>query len=225
MTVPVALRHWIEDAEARLAPDFDSWFPSGFDWRRLCADTPRFAQDLGEVWKAETAAAARARLADLAGAAFRGAYVAALSILAAYDAERDPDDALARLTAPLSDDESDAFEEAVARHLGPAEELLGEDVSREGSPPPAAREVATMLRPALPAIREVLAPGLQGAARALVSLGAGGTPSAKVLAGVVNVAVAVAGLRFLAAAAADDAAGGEPLRFDAGSLAAALAPA
>ncbi len=219
--VPAAVRHWIEDAEAAYGPSFEAWFPPAFDWRALCEDAPRFAEELGEAWKPETEPAAKARLEDLAAAAFRGGYVAAVALLAAYDASRDPDQALDRLTQPLSDEETEAFEAGVAEDLASAEELIAGETPA-ALPTNAARAAAEMLKPALPAIRDVLAGGLRSAARVLASLGAGGTPSARVLTGVVNVAVALAGLRYLAAAAADGAGGREPLRFDPAAMAAVL---
>jgi hypothetical protein len=71
-------------------------------------------------------------------------------------------------------------------------------------------------------VREALSPGIAKGARALASLGAGGDASAKVLSGVVNVAVAVAAFRYLAAAEADGTRGREPLSFDADLLDSAL---
>jgi hypothetical protein len=138
VTVPTALRHWIADAEARYAPTFEEWFPQAFDWRALCADAPRFAEQAGEAWPGATAPAARARLEDLAAAAFRGGYLATLALVSAYDAEREPEEALARLVAPVEDDEADAFATLVARDLTVAEELIGGEAP-SGAPPAAAR--------------------------------------------------------------------------------------
>src|SRR5262245_2683925 len=98
--LPKPVRAWVADAEAVHGPTIDEWFPAGFDWRAFCADAPDLAERLGGTWSGGTAAAGKARLEELAVAAFRGAYVASLALLAAYDAEVEPDDALARLTAP-----------------------------------------------------------------------------------------------------------------------------
>ena len=59
-----------------------------------------------------------------------------------------------------------------------------------------------------------LAPGLRSAARALTALGSGSLATARVLSGVANVAIAVAGFRYEAAADADEAMGMDPLALD-----------
>ena len=38
MLLPTGVRHWITEAEAAHGPTFESWFPSGFDWRRCNAE-------------------------------------------------------------------------------------------------------------------------------------------------------------------------------------------
>jgi len=222
--LPTGVRHWITEAEAAHGPTFESWFPSGFDWRRLCADAPAFADRLGETWPTATRAAAEARLEDLAVAAFRGGWLAGLALLSAYDAERDPADALARLVEPLSAAEEDDFEERVERDLEVVEEVVGGEAPSR-APSPSAAEASALARSLRPAATEVLREGLRSAARALASLGAGGDASARVLGGVVNVALALAAFRYQAAVAADEASGVPPLRHDPALLRGALGPA
>ena len=230
MKLPIALANWIADAEATHGPSFEDWAPEGFDWRAFCADAPAFAERLGERWPAATAAAAKVRFEELATAAYRGAYVATLGVFAAYDAQTDPDEALARLATTPSGDEAAAFADAVEGDLDAVEAALGADPAGDDGPSsdgpageasPTARRVIALARPAREVVRETLAPGLRSAARALASLGAGAEPTARVLAGVVNVAVSVAAFRYVAAAEAAEAAGAEPPAYDPDLLAAA----
>jgi hypothetical protein len=227
MKLPTALRNWIADAEASHGQSFEDWAPEGFDWRAFCADAPAFAERLGERWPAATAPAAKARLEELALAAYRGAYVATLCVFAAYDAEADPDDALARLATPVGGDEATGFAEAVAEDLDTVEAALGAesaDGEDAGDFPagasPAALRVIALARSAREVVRETLAGGLRSAARALANLGAGSEATARVLTGVVNVAGSVAAFRYVAAVEAVEA-GGFPPAYDPDLLAAA----
>jgi len=220
MSLPKTLRGWIADAEAAYTPGFDVIAPEGFDWRAFCADTPGLASRLGEEFPDSTAPAVVARLEELAQSAYRGGYLAALSLFAGYDRELEPDDALERLVMPLEEEEAAAFEELVGDSLDDAEAALGgTDVDLpEGD---AGRAVSLALAVRDP-VREALSPGLLSGARTLTSLGAGSEASAKVLAGVVNVAVAVASFRYLASRVADEARGRTPLSFEPQTLEAAL---
>src|SRR5206468_8466357 len=106
-----------------------------------------------------------------------------------------------RPVAPLDDDEAEAFEAAVADDLGLVEAALGGESSAGESE--RAKTVVALALVARDAVREALAAGLTSAARALSALGSGSLATAKVLSGVANVAIAVAGFRYEAAADAD----------------------
>ena len=220
--MPTALRNWIADAEGSHGQSFEDWAPEGFDWRAFCADAPAFAERLGEQWPTATGRAARARLEELAVAAYRGAYVATLCVFSAYDAESDPDDALARLATQVGGAEAPAFADAVAADLDTVEAALGAgDDDPAGDASPAARRVIALALSAREVVREMLALGLKSAARALAKLGAGAEPVERVLSGVVHVAIAIASFRYVAAAEAAVAAGGFPPAYDPDLLAAA----
>ncbi len=241
-TVSKAVRAWVADAEALATPGFDLWFPDAFDWRAFCADVPRMVERLGARFTGPAAAAGRARLEDLAGSAFRGAYLATLAILSGYDRAADPEDAFERLTSPLPAAEAEAFETSVEEDLDRAEAAMasqGEEARGAGEggagngavPSPGAGraagkdpvdEVARIASLVGPTVRALLSEGLEGAARSLASLGVAMDAAAKVLAGVVNVGIAVAALRYAAAADADREEGKEPLAYDAVSMRAAL---
>jgi hypothetical protein len=210
--LPKTVRDWIADAEAVHGPSLDEWFPAAFDWRAFCADAPALAERLGGRWAGSTAAAGKARLEELAQAAFRGAYVAALAVLAAYDAEEEPDDALLRLTAPLSDAEEEGLVDALADEVAAVERGLAGEAGDPADPRVVAALVAA--RAIREAVRIVLADGLQSSARAVVSLGGSVSAVAKVAAGVVNVGVALAALRYAIAAEVDEAEGRRPLLLD-----------
>ncbi len=219
--IPTSLRHWMAEAEAAHGPSMDAWFPAEFDWKALCADAPALAERLGQTWKPSTGAAARARLEELGQAAFRGAYVGALSILAACDVEADPKDALDRLVAPCSDEEAEAMGDDLARDLQVVEaRLAGEEPSDPGTE--RADVASTVAGPVREGVRAVLTDGLTGGANALVSLGASGAALSKVLSGLVSVAVSLACLRWAVAVEADAAAGKPTLSIDAGQLRALL---
>jgi hypothetical protein len=240
MKLPIALANWIADSEGSHGQSFEDWAPDGFDWRAFCADAPAFAERLGERFPAATAPAAKARLEELATAAFRGAYVATLCVYSAYDAGADPDEALGRLAQPLTASEIGPFTDAVAADLDEVEAALGanpadddededgdvaEDEDTAGASPapssPAARRVIALARSAREVVRETLAPGLRSAARALVSLGVRAETTSRILSGVVNVATAVAAFRYVTASEAAVAEGGEPPAYDPELLAAA----
>ena len=219
--IPTSLRHWMSEAEAAYGPSMDEWFPADFDWKALCADAPALAERLGQTWKPATAAAAKARLEELGQAAFRGAYVGALSILAACDVDADPKDALERLVAPLSDEEAETMGDDLARDLEVVEaRLAGEEPSDPGTE--RADVASTVAAPVREGVRAVLTDGLAGGASALVSLGASTAALSKVLAGLVSVAVSLACLRWALAIEADALGGVPTLAIDPGQLQALL---
>lgn len=224
MSVPKAVRGWVADAEDLVGPTFDVWFPEAFDWRAFCSDVPRMVERLGARWTGPNAPAARARLEDVAGAAFRGSYVATLALLSGYDRGADPEDAFDALTRPLSDAEAEGFERAVEEDLGGAEEAMsaGEGGAGGGDVSEGAREAARTAAIVGPTVRALLAEGMEGAARSLASLSVPMEPAAKVLAGVVNVGIAVAALRYAVASTVAKEEGRAPLAYDPVAMRAAL---
>lgn len=222
MRIPTTIANWIADAEGAYVESLDRWFPDDFDRAAFCGDTPLMAERLGERWASSTAAAAKARLEELALSAFRGAYLGALALVAAYDAEADPRDALDRLTRPLSDTEHDLLDERLAEDVAVVESGLALDAARRGDASPRAAAALEVARRVADPLRAILAPGLSTGAKALLALGAKGSIMSKVLSGVVNVAVSVAALRYAVAVEADDAEGVPPLDFDAAQFDAAF---
>jgi hypothetical protein len=219
-SIPKAVRSWVADAEAVHGPSMDEWFPAAFDWRGLCADAPDIAERLGTKFPEGTAAAVRARFEELGEAAFRGAYVTALALLAAYDAEAQPDDALARLTSPLSDEEAEALEPSLSDDLAAVEGGLGGEPLVDAS----TRVRAALARARLvrDPVRLVLADGLEASARGVVVLGGSAKALAQVASGLVSVAVALAALRHVVAGEVDAEEGRPALRPDRIALLSAL---
>lgn len=222
MKIPTTIANWIADAEASYVDSLDRWFPEDFDRVAFCADTPVMAERLGERWTTSTASAAKARLEELALSAFRGAYLGALALISAYDAVVDPSDALDRLTRPLTDAEHDLLDDRFADDVALVEAGLALDASRSGDASPHAAAALSVARRVADPLRAILAPGLSVGAKALVSLGAKSGSMSKVLSGVVNVAIAVASLRYAVAVEADEADGDGALAFDAGQFDAAF---
>ncbi|MCC7139111.1 MAG: hypothetical protein IT460_11880 [Planctomycetes bacterium] len=221
MDVSKPVRAWVADTEATFGPTFDAWFPPDFGWREFCGDVPAMAARLGEPWKASTAAAAKARLEELALAAFRGAHVAALALLAGYDEQEEPDDAVERLFAPPTAEEQDATADGIDRDLEAVESALALERA-EVEPGPRALHAIRVARAVREPVRVLLAEGLAKGADAVVRLGAAPAPLAKVLSGVVSVAVALAGLRHAIVAETAAARGLAPLAFDEVALRSAL---
>ena len=180
------------------------------------------AERLGERWTASTAAAAKARLEELALSAFRGAYLGSLALISAYDQEVDPTEALDRLTRPLSDDEHDLLDDRLADDVALVESGLALDAARRSDASPRAATALRVARRVADPLRAILAPGLSVGAKALVSLGAKSGPMSKVLSGVVNVAIAVAALRYAVAVEADGAEDAPALAFDSAQFDAAF---
>ena len=213
MTVPKSVRSWVADAEAAYGDGIDVWFPQDFGWREFCADAPDLATNFGERWAASTAAAGKARLEELSQSAFRGGYVGALALLAAFDLEASPDEALERLVAPLHSAEQDALSDSLADDLANVERMLN-DEAPDGVPAPRCIAAVSAARAVRPAMREILAEGLSAGAKALTALGASSAAMSKVLSGIVNVAVGMAGLRYALAAEVDEDDGRTPLQID-----------
>lgn len=222
MAVPKTVKAWVADAEATYGPTFEAWFPAVFDWKALCADVPTMVAAVGQSWAFSTAAAAKARLEETAQEAFRGGYGAALALLAAFDAHLSPDDALVRLCAPPTDDEDDAFATGLDEDLAAVERLLAGPSAYVEEPSARVVVAARAARAVRGTVRALLTEGLARAADVLVGLGARQEPLAKVLSGVVTVAVSMAGLRYAVAVEVDEAAGGDPLALDAIGLRSAL---
>ncbi len=222
MRIPTTIANWIADAEATYVDSLDRWFPEDFDRVAFCADTPAMAERLGERWTTSTASAAKARLEELSLSAFRGAYLGALALISAYDQEADPTDALDRLTRPLSDAEHDLFDDRLADDVAIVESGLALDAARRSDASPRAAAALDLARRIADPLRAILAPGLSLGAKALVSLGAKTGPMSKVLSGVVNVAIAVAALRYAVSVEADEAEGGPLLAFDSAQFDAAF---
>ena len=172
MRIPTTIANWIADAEGAYVESLDRWFPDDFDRAAFCGDTPLMAERLGERWASSTAAAAKARLEELALSAFRGAYLGALALVAAYDAEADPRDALDRLTRPLSDTEHDLLDERLAEDVAVVESGLALDAARRGDASPRAAAALELARRVADPLRAILAPGLSTGAKALLALGA-----------------------------------------------------
>lgn len=214
MKIPTTIANWVADAETAYGASLDAWFPADFDHAAFCADVPAMAERLGERWAGPTAAAAKARLEELSVAAFRGAYLGTLALLAAYDVEADPRDALDRLTRPLTDAERDLLDDRLAEEVAIVESGLALDAPRRAGGDSRAGAALTLARRVAEPIRAMLAPGLSVGAKALVSLGASAGPTSKVLSGVVHVAMAVATLRHVVAGEADGAEGEPALEFD-----------
>jgi hypothetical protein len=221
VTVPKPVRAWVADAESTHGgATIDEWFPPEFDWRALCADLPSIVERLGGTFAKSTAPAAKARLEELGQAAFRGAYVSALALLAGYDAEADPDAALDRLVASVEDDEERESLTVLLGGLDEMEQAIGGAGKRvPGAPYETALEAAAAV---VEPVRELLLEGLEPARRSVVNLGGPSAAVEKALSGVVTVAVCVAAIRHRAAALADEARGIPALRIDFEALESAL---
>jgi hypothetical protein len=216
--IPLTISNWIADAEATYGPTMGEWFPAEFDREKLCADVPEMAERLGETWRTPTASAAKARLEELAASAFRGAYLGALALLASYDEEEDPRQALDRLTRPLGDLETELFADSFAEDVAAVESGLALDVPKRVDASERAEHALGIAQRLADPLRAILAPGLASGAKAVAALGAKAKPLAQVLAGVVNVAIAVATLRYAVGVEADEEGGGGALAFDPAQL-------
>ena len=133
---------------------------------------------------------------------------------AAFDTDLSPDDALNRLCAPPEGDEQDALAETLDRDLAAVERLLAGPASTFEEPSARVVVAARASRAVRGTVRALLTEGLARAADVLVGLGARQEPLAKVLSGIVTVAVSLAGLRYAVAVEVDEAMGGDPLRLD-----------
>jgi hypothetical protein len=188
--VTAALRHFLERAAERHGDDFEDWFPGAFDWEALCDDAPAMAERLGRVVGGDEADEA---LVEFAGAVFRAAHLAALSVLSC-EADGDPETTLDRLARPLDDEEEETFERLARETLGPLEEAMADEEEPELDP-----EAATALALASLAWESsepLLAEGIRAAA-------ASGEEE-RVLVGIARLAEILAAFRWLAAAAANE---------------------
>lgn len=218
MKIPLTISNWVADAEATYGPTIGEWFPAEFDREKLCADVPEMAERLGETWRTPTASAAKARLEELATAAFRGAYLGTLALLASYDEEEDPRQALDRLTRPLGDLETELFADSFAEDVAAVESGLALDAAKRAEASERAETALGVARRLADPLRAILAPGLVSGTKAVAALGAKAKPLAAVLSGVVNVAIAVATLRYAVGVEADEEGGGGALAFDPAQL-------
>lgn len=148
-----ALEHYLERAAQVHLPSFETWFPSTFDWLRLCADVPDMARQLGHPSPEEGDRA----LEDMARVVFRGAHLFALAVLgAAAQGGSDPDETLERLASPCSDEEEEAFGDLVGCCLRVVEDhVFAEAVAPEASD--RVDRASDLVRAIWPAVTHILA--------------------------------------------------------------------
>ena len=189
-----ALEHYLQHAASVYVPRFDAWFPTTFDWERLCADVPDMARRLG------TALPEHEDERDLVAAAqvvFRAGHLCGLALLAAVaEGTADPSELLERAAQAPGEDEEQYFDELVGTCLGPIEtQLGGESVPGEDAPDGVERGIL-LYGAVWPAVSRVLA-----ADESRVFERAG--EAAGVLWGVARVGVVLAALRWMAVGAYD----------------------
>ena len=147
-----ALEHYLERAAQVHLASFETWFPSTFDWARLCADVPDMARQLGHAPPEEGDRA----LEDMARVVFRGAHLFALAVLgAAAQGSSDPDETLERLAASPGDEEEEAFGDLVGCCL----RVVEDHVFAEAAAPEASDRVdraADLVRAVWPAVTHIL---------------------------------------------------------------------
>ena len=149
-----ALEHYLEHAAHVHLKSFDTWFPTTFDWARLCADVPDMARRLGHV-------AAEGEddrdLEENAAVVFRGAHLFALAVLgAATRGAADPDTLLDRLASRCGDEEEETFADLVGCCLRPVEDLVFADEQKPEASPRVDR-AADLVRAVWPAVTHILA--------------------------------------------------------------------
>lgn len=126
------LQHFLEHAATRHLPRFDAWFPSTFDWVRLCADVPEMAFPSDRPRSG--AKLEGQELEDAARVVFRGAHLLALAVFSARaEGTGDPAQLMDRLATAPDEEEEDAFDDLVEGYL----DLVEERVAAEGDAPPA----------------------------------------------------------------------------------------
>ena len=185
-----ALEHYLERAAQVHLASFETWFPSTFDWLRLCADVPDMARQLGHPPPEEGDRA----LEDMARVVFRGAHLFALAVLgAAAQGASDPDETLERLAARPGDEEEEAFGDLVGCCL----HVVEDHVFAEAAAPEASDRVdraADLVRAVWPAVTHIL-----GADDSRMFERAG--EAADVLWGIARVGAVLAAFRWMAAEA------------------------
>ena len=188
-----ALKHFLEQTAQQKLPTFEQWFPPCFDWQRLSADVPAMAEASGTPLPAEEGD--EHELESMARSFFKAGHLFTLIVLAAGSAEEgDPERLADHVTDSPSEEEEEAFEALVERHLHPAERLLaGEeaDCEEEG-----ARAVA-LVGATWPAVEQVF---LADPSRMLERAG----PAAGILGGIARLGALLAAFRWLAAEATED---------------------
>lgn len=186
-----ALEHYLERAAQVHLTAFEAWFPTTFDWARLCADVPVMARRLGHP--AASPEDERA-LEEMAAVVFRGSHLFALAVLgAATQDASDPEELLERLATPPDEDEEEAFADLVGCCLRPVEELVFSE-GDGGEPSERVDRAAALVRAVWPAVTHILS---ADDSRIFERAGA----SADVLWGVARVGVVLAAFRWMAAAA------------------------
>lgn len=121
-----ARRHFVEEALGLHEPYFEERFPAGFDWGRLCADTPAMVARLEGRDPADVAREDEARMRRRARRVFRASYVTTLAALAMDDTdELDPGACLEGWLAPLSDEGEAHFAQLVGANLDALEADMG----------------------------------------------------------------------------------------------------
>jgi hypothetical protein len=178
-----ALAHFVERVADLHLSRFEEWFPSTFDWERLCADVPRMAERRGEPTPD------LGDLEDRSRAVFRGAHLVTLAVFsAAADDEEDPELRMESLASPPTEEEETEFARLAEAHLEALEEALA---GEETAVPDVAR-AAAMVGAAWPAVSQLLGDDE-------TALLAEDATEGDILWGVARVAAALAALRWLAA--------------------------
>jgi hypothetical protein len=192
---PNALRHLVERAAANHGDRFPEWFPESFEWTDLCRDAPSMADRLGRAGGTEDA---DRRLAGLAEAVFRAAYLSGMSVLAARaESDDDPETILGRLARPLDDEEQEVFGRLAEGELAAVESALGDEPETAPALSPDGVEGLRLVGVAWPPTATLVGEAVGSAA-------APGGPEARVLGGIARVAAILASFRWLAADRANE---------------------
>lgn len=154
--VSSALQHFLERAAAERLPSFDAWFPSTFDYQRLCAELPAMAAATGTPFPPESGD--ESDLEPMVRAVFRGAHLITLAVLAAgADAAVDPETLLDHLTEAPGEEEEEAFTALADDALAAVEEdLAGGPGAAPADDPDAVERAAALFRATAAAVEHVL---------------------------------------------------------------------
>lgn len=186
-----ALEHYLERAVHVHLPSFDAWFPSPFDWSRLCADVPDMARRLGHPPPEE----GEQVLEDMARTVFQGSHLFALAVLgAAAQGSSDPDLLLDHLASPCSEEEEAAFGDLVGCCLRVVEDHVFAEAPEAPETSDRVERASDLVRAVWPAVTHILA-----ADDSRIFERAG--DSADVLWGVARVGAVLAAFRWMAAEA------------------------